>query len=77
MSTISMPKGESVCLCALGELLSPEKDASVKFVLTTGLEKCLVLYPEDVWAEFESKLAALSIRSRSGSDSPHLYGRRY
>ncbi len=42
------------------ELLSPEKDASCKFVLTTGLEKCLVLYPENVWMEFESKLAALS-----------------
>ena len=36
------------------ELLSPEKDTSCKFVLTTGLEKCLVLYPENVWMEFES-----------------------
>jgi MraZ protein len=42
------------------EILSPGGDAPCRFVLTTGLEKCLVLYPEPVWTEFEAKLATLS-----------------
>ncbi len=42
------------------EALGAGGDKPCRFVLTTGLEKCLVLYAEDAWAEFEAKLAALS-----------------
>ena len=32
----------------------------VNFILTTGIDKCLVLYPVQQWQELEEKLAGLS-----------------
>jgi MraZ protein len=40
---------------------TPSGDAEeVHFILTTGIDKCLVLYPVDQWKAFEEKLAGLS-----------------
>jgi MraZ protein len=46
----------------LGEITQPATAAESgdKFILTTGIDRCLVAYPLDVWREFEERLAGLS-----------------
>ena len=40
--------------------VSSGESGEVNFILTTGIDRCLVLYPVKQWQEFEEKLAGLS-----------------
>ena len=53
---MSLPVRFREQLVAMAE---PETE-EVQFILTTGIDRCLVLYPGKQWQAFEEKLAGLS-----------------
>ena len=53
-------KGRTSLPVRIRESLAGGEDSEVRFILTTGLDPCLVLYRYEEWQELEEKLAGLS-----------------
>jgi MraZ protein len=55
-------KGRTNIPAKMKKLLSPEANNSV--IVTRGIEKCVIVYPLDVWNELEKELKTLNYFSK-------------
>ncbi len=59
-------KGRVAIPAKMRAALNPE--AKNAFTITRGFEKCVFLYPLDVWAAMEAKMASLNMYKRESRD---------
>jgi len=59
-------KGRLAIPAKMRSALSPE--AKSTFTMTRGFEKCVFLYPLDVWENIEEQISALNMYSRQSRD---------